>query len=71
QLPDAILTGQAALQGHQVGLAAFDFGFMGGSLSTAVGERLARAIEHSAEAGLPFVCVTSSAAPECRRASSP
>ena len=60
QLPDAILTGQAALQGHQVGLAAFDFGFMGGSLSTAVGERLARAIEHSAEACLPFVCVTSS-----------
>jgi len=60
QLPDAILTGRVSLEGHPVGLAAFDFGFMGGSLSTAVGERLARAIEHSADAGLAFVCVTSS-----------
>lgn len=60
QLPDAILTGEALIQGHPVGLASFDFGFLGGSLSTAVGERLARAIERSADAGRPFVCVTSS-----------
>ncbi|MHB8393483.1 MAG: acetyl-CoA carboxylase, carboxyltransferase subunit beta [Candidatus Dormibacteria bacterium] len=60
QLPDALLTGSGTLEGHPAGLAAFDFGFLGGSLSTAVGERLARAIEHSAAAQLPFVCVTSS-----------
>ncbi len=60
QLPDAILTGAAQIGGARVGLAAFDFGFLGGSLSTAVGERLARAIERSAEARVPFVCVTSS-----------
>jgi acetyl-CoA carboxylase carboxyl transferase subunit beta len=60
QLPDAILTGSAQIDSIPIGLAAFDFGFMGGSLSTAVGERLARAIESSADAGVPFVCVTSS-----------
>jgi acetyl-CoA carboxylase carboxyl transferase subunit beta len=60
QLPDALLTGSALIEGHPAGLAAFDFGFLGGSLSTAVGERLARAIEHSSAQRLPFVCVTSS-----------
>ena len=60
QLPDAILTGAARMDGHAVGLAAFDFGFLGGSLSAAVGERLARAIEHCAAARQPFVCVTAS-----------
>ncbi len=60
RLPDAILTGAARIGGFPVGLAAFDFGFLGGSLSTAVGERLARAIERSADTGVPFVCVTAS-----------
>ncbi len=60
KLPDAILTGAASISGHPVGLASFDFGFLGGSLSTAVGERLARAIERSAAELRPFVCVTSS-----------
>lgn len=59
-LPDAILSGSAEISSIPVGLAAFDFGFLGGSLSTAVGERLARAIEGSAKARVPFVCVTSS-----------
>ncbi len=59
-LPDAILSGEAQIGAIPVGLAAFDFGFLGGSLSTAVGERLARAIEASAGARMPFVCVTSS-----------
>lgn len=60
QLPDAILTGAARIGSFPVGLAAFDFGFLGGSLSTAVGERLARAIEGSADSAMPFVCVTAS-----------
>ncbi|MGH7666638.1 MAG: acetyl-CoA carboxylase carboxyltransferase subunit beta [Candidatus Dormibacteria bacterium] len=59
-LPDAILSGAAEIGSLRVGLAAFDFGFLGGSLSTAVGERLARAIEASAENRMPFICVTSS-----------
>jgi acetyl-CoA carboxylase carboxyl transferase subunit beta len=60
RLPDAILTGAAQISSIPVGLAAFDFGFLGGSLSTAVGERLARGIERSANAEVPFICVTSS-----------
>ncbi len=60
KLPDAILSGSARIGSVPVGLAAFDFGFLGGSLSTAVGERLARAIEASAERRIPFVCVTAS-----------
>ncbi|HVA21951.1 MAG TPA: acetyl-CoA carboxylase carboxyltransferase subunit beta [Candidatus Micrarchaeia archaeon] len=60
QLPDALLSGAARMGGHAVGLAAFDFHFMGGSLSAAVGERLARAAERCAASRTPFVCVTTS-----------
>ncbi len=60
RMPDALLSGAAAIGGHRVGLAAFDFSFMGGSLSAAVGERLARAAERCATLRTPFVCVTTS-----------
>jgi acetyl-CoA carboxylase carboxyl transferase subunit beta len=37
-----------------------DFGFMGGSMGSVVGEKFARACEAAAERGLPLVSVTSS-----------
>ena len=37
-----------------------DFGFMGGSMGSVVGEKFARACEGAAERGVPLVSVTTS-----------
>ena len=59
-LGEAIVTGQAALDGHGVELAVMDFSFMGGSMGSAVGEKFSRACDAAVEHGLPLVTVTSS-----------
>jgi acetyl-CoA carboxylase carboxyl transferase subunit beta len=41
-------------------LAAFDFRFVGGTLSIVAGERLARGMEQAASSGLPYVLVAAS-----------
>jgi acetyl-CoA carboxylase carboxyl transferase subunit beta len=41
-------------------LAAFEFGFMGGSMGSVVGERFVRGAEHCLEHRLPLVCFSSS-----------
>ena len=41
-LSEAVLTGRARLHGREVVLAIFDFGFLGGSMGSAVGEKIAR-----------------------------
>jgi acetyl-CoA carboxylase carboxyl transferase subunit beta len=42
---DALITGTARLNGHEIAIAALDFGFLGGSMGVVVGEKLARAAE--------------------------
>ncbi len=59
-LGEAIVIGQAAVDGHQVELAVMDFAFMGGSMGSAVGEKFARACESAAVRSVPLVSVTSS-----------
>jgi acetyl-CoA carboxylase carboxyl transferase beta subunit len=59
-LADAIVTGQAALDGRQTVLAVMDFTFMGGSMGSVVGEKLSRACDSAAERGTPLIAVTSS-----------
>lgn len=56
----AIQTGIATLEKTQIALAVMDFTFMGGSMGSALGERLTRLIEHAAKEGLPLVVVASS-----------
>src|SRR5437660_1798558 len=41
-------------------VGVFDFAFLGGSMGTAVGERLTRLIEHAAERRLPLIVVSAS-----------
>lgn len=55
---EAVTTGRARLNGHEVELALFNFAFMGGSMGEVVGERLARAMERAADRGVPFVLRT-------------
>jgi len=59
-LAEAIVTGQATLDGRQTVLAVMDFAFMGGSMGSVVGEKLSRACDTAAERGTPLIAVTSS-----------
>jgi acetyl-CoA carboxylase carboxyl transferase subunit beta len=57
---EAVTTGTARIAGRAVTIGVFDFDFMGGTMGTAVGERLARLVEHAAARRLPLVVVTAS-----------
>ena len=59
-LKDAIRTGSGEVGGRQMVISAMDFGFIGGSMGSVVGEKIARAIDYSIKNGLPYVCVTKS-----------
>src|SRR5665811_1815184 len=59
-LNEAIVTGTAAIDGTQCVLAVMDFGFMGGSMGSVVGEKLWRSAELAAGEDLPLVAVCSS-----------
>ncbi len=59
-LGEAIVVGQATIDGLPCELSAMDFAFMGGSMGSAVGEKFARACESAAEHEVPLVSVTAS-----------
>src|ERR1700719_2909639 len=59
-LNEAVRTGTCTLAGRPIWLAAFDFRFVGGTLSIVAGERLARGMEQAASAGIPYVLVSAS-----------
>ena len=59
-LGDAVVSGVGSVGGHAVSLAVMDFRFIGGSMGSVVGEKVARAIETAGEEGLPLVIVSSS-----------
>jgi acetyl-CoA carboxylase carboxyl transferase beta subunit len=59
-LGEAIVTGQAAIEGLPCELAVMDFSFMGGSMGSVVGEKLSRTCDAAAERGVPVVAVTAS-----------
>jgi acetyl-CoA carboxylase carboxyl transferase beta subunit len=57
---DAIVIGRADIQGEPCQLSVMDFGFMGGSMGSVVGEKFARACDRAAERRVPLVSVTAS-----------
>ena len=59
-LSDAMVIGQATLDGLGCELAVMDFKFMGGSMGSVVGEKFSRACDSAAERGVPLISVTSS-----------
>ncbi len=59
-LNEAVRTGTCTLGGRPIWLAAFDFRFVGGTLSIVAGERLARGMEQAAASGLPYLLVSAS-----------
>lgn len=57
---DALVTGRASLGGKVFALGVLDFAFMGGSMGSALGEKLTRLIEYAIEKHLPLVVVSTS-----------
>jgi len=57
---DAMVIGEGVINGRRVALCLFDFGFMGGSMGSVVGEKICRAIDRALEAKLPVILVTTS-----------
>lgn len=57
---DAILCGEGAIDGRAVMVAAFEFGFMGGSMGSVVGEKIARLFETGLDKRIPVIIFSSS-----------
>ena len=60
ELNDAVITGIAEISGIKVSFAVMDFSFIGGSMGSVVGEKVARAIERSIDRRIPLVIVSCS-----------
>ncbi|MBI4364766.1 MAG: acetyl-CoA carboxylase, carboxyltransferase subunit beta, partial [Candidatus Latescibacteria bacterium] len=59
-LSEAVIAGEGAVDGHPLVIAVMDFSFLGGSLASAAGERIARCIMLSLETRHPLVILSSS-----------
>jgi acetyl-CoA carboxylase carboxyl transferase subunit beta len=57
---DALVVMKGQLKGQDIVVAAFDFGYMGGSMGSVVGEKFVRGVNKSLELGVPFIIFTSS-----------
>jgi len=60
KLNDAVMCGLAKLGGFSTVLCVFEFGFLGGSMGSVVGEKLARAIELAIAKHVPVIIVAAS-----------
>ena len=59
-LREAVTSGVCRIQGQRTALVVFDFEFMGGTMGSTVGEKVARAFEYAAKARIPVVSVAAS-----------
>lgn len=57
---DGMIAGWGSLTGCEVNLGAMDFRFMGGSMGSVVGEKVARLLERSIERRAPLILVSAS-----------
>src|SRR6266576_1905097 len=57
---DAIRTGYARLHGMAIRLGVMDFSFMGGSMGSVVGEKIARLTRHAIDKKTPLILVSAS-----------
>jgi acetyl-CoA carboxylase carboxyl transferase subunit beta len=57
---DALVVMQGSVKTIPLVAAAFEFGFMGGSMGSVVGERFVRGVQACVDLHLPFVCFAAS-----------
>jgi len=59
-LKDAIRAGVGKIEGQEIVIACMDFAFIGGSMGSVVGEKIARSIDHSIKHKIPFLMISKS-----------
>jgi len=59
-LKDAVRSAHGKMNGLDITVACMDFAFIGGSMGSVVGEKIARAIDHSIKKGIPFLMISKS-----------
>lgn len=59
-LKDAVRTGIGKIEKQDIVIACMDFGFIGGSMGSVVGEKIARAIDYSIKHKVPFLMISKS-----------
>ncbi len=59
-LKDAVITGDAKIGGHPVGLAVMDFNFIAATMGSVVGEKITRIIERATKNKWPVIIVSAS-----------
>jgi acetyl-CoA carboxylase carboxyl transferase subunit beta len=59
-LKDAVRTGVGKSKGKDLVVCCMDFAFIGGSMGSVVGEKIARAIDHSLKHKIPFLMISKS-----------
>ncbi len=59
-LRDAVVWGTGTIEGQRVAIGIFDFRFMGGSMGSVVGEKLARCFEAALAERIPAIVVSAS-----------
>jgi acetyl-CoA carboxylase carboxyl transferase subunit beta len=60
QLKDAVRTAYGKMSGLDITIACMDFTFIGGSMGSVVGEKIARAMDHSLKHKKPFLMISRS-----------
>lgn len=59
-LKDAVRTAYGEINGQGLVVACMDFNFIGGSMGSVVGEKIARAIDHAIKTKTPFLMISKS-----------
>lgn len=59
-LKDAIRSGVGKIDGQDIVIACMDFNFIGGSMGSVVGEKIARSIDYSLKNKVPFLMISKS-----------
>lgn len=59
-LTEAVITGEMGIDGIPAVMGVLDFGFIGASMGSVVGEKICRAVEKAVEKKLPLIIVSSS-----------
>lgn len=59
-LKDACRTAQGMMNGREITISCMDFGFIGGSMGSVVGEKIARGIQNAIKRKTPFMMISKS-----------
>ena len=60
ELNDAVRSAYGKMNGQDLVIACMDFNFIGGSMGSVVGEKIARAIDHALQKKVPFLMISKS-----------